>query len=314
MVTSWGQTTRACVYACACLGSQPLLVGAVPHYSGQVPFVPLGRSLSPLAWPPCVVVFRSARLRLHSQCPGCLPCPSSPCALVSAPWLSPLPRLVSTRGGRLRFLLRLRCWRIPWHGVPCVYEPGRPRSLWSSPAAAGCQWYLIPDQLLDARLSLQRRAWPLGSGVLVAACASAFVVPRRCRLLLLFVCLVAGCCCCGAGAARPWHKVRLALLHQVNDMGPLGMPVADAKHTFGFSASSGGWCAAPCGWSSEVAAALLLCSPVVPCLPNSASSTVVAGCCGCGVVDRCCSPGCLHSGGCLVAAGLWVVWACLAAA
>ena len=38
-----------------------------------------GGSLSPLAWPPSVVVFRSPRRRLHSQCPGCVACPSSPC-------------------------------------------------------------------------------------------------------------------------------------------------------------------------------------------------------------------------------------------
>ena len=74
------------------------------------------------------------------------------------------------------------------------------------------------------------------------------------------------------------------------------MPVAGGKHTFGFSASSGGWCAAPCGRSSEVAAALLLCSPVVLCLPNSASRS-------CRMLwwrgGGSCSPGCLHSGGVL---------------
>ena len=103
----------------------------------------------------------------------------------------------------------------------------------------GCQWYLVPDQRGEKLLDVvhgRRCDWP-------------------CSTKLIMMCSMAS-----------W----VSLLGR-RQGGPLGMPVADGKHTFGFFASLGGWCAAPCGRSSEVAAALLLCSPVVPCLPNGAS-------------------------------------------
>ena len=185
--------------------------------------------------------------------------------------MSPLPRLVSTRGGPLRFLRS-----------PAAAVLGCPRSLWSSPAAAG--------GLRLPVVSGPRPTW--GEAV--------------------------GC--------RPWHKVRLALLHQVNNdvqHGLLG--VIAGEKTGGPKGCQ--WLAASTRLASphpRVAGVRLRvggrprwllpsCCVRLWCCVCRTVRPAVAGCCGGGVVGR--APRVASTlGGCLVAAGLWVVWACLAAA
>ena len=157
------------------------------------------------------------------------------------------------------------------------------------------------------------------TGVLVAACASAFVGPR-CRLLLLLLLLLAGwfrqaLLLLRAGAARrcDWSCSTKLMMRSMASWvsllgrrqgGPLGMPVADGKHTFGFFAS---WVA---GVRLRVGGRprwlLLSCCVRLWCRVCRTVRPVVAGCCSGGVVDRCCSPHCLH----WQLPGCWVVWAC----
>ena len=234
----WDQTRHATAYVCDCPGSLPLLVRVGFHCrSGVVPFVPPARSLSPLS----VVVSCVPKPRPRSLCWECRPCPSSPCPLVWALWPLSLLRLASTELGPHVVSSCIGCGgaaaggshgTVSWRSSTSSRRMGSPRSLWSSFVAAvrllllrgfgnqqgsgevaGCLSGL-------ARCGLRGVVGGLGSPSLVRSFAAA----RGCCSPVF--CVDAGWhwtavvlwCCLKRIAPRPRHQVRLALLHEVDDV------------------------------------------------------------------------------------------------